>query len=110
MSYSEILDITDNRIKVQFEPHAVLALGRGTVAIGATNIAIPLPAFSCLATDLVFISNFTSSAANAVAMPLLSALIAVDANTGIPTLTVALAAQVANSAIVFNYFIYRRAN
>jgi hypothetical protein len=109
MSYSEILD-NNERIKAQFEPHAVLALGRGTVANGDTAVAIALPAFSCLATDLVFISNFTSSAAQAVGNALRSALIAVDAGTGIPTLTVTLAAPNAGVDIVFNYFIYRRAN
>jgi hypothetical protein len=109
MSYSEILDNTD-RIKAQFEPHAILALGRGTVANAATNVAIALPAFSCVATDLVFISNFTSSGVQAVSNALLSALIAVDAGTGVPTLTVTLAAPNAGADIVFNYFIYRRAN
>ena len=108
MSYSEILDDND-RIKAQFEPHAILALGRGTVVAGDTDIAIALPAFSCVATDLVFISNFTSSAAQAVANALRSAIIAVD-GAGVPTLTVTLGAQVAGADIVFNYFIYRAAN
>jgi hypothetical protein len=108
MSYSEILNIND-RIKAQFEPHAILALGRGTVANAATSVAIALPAFSCLATDLVFISNFTSSAGQAVGNALRSALIAVNAG-GIPTLTVTLAAPNAGAGIVFNYFIYRVAN
>jgi hypothetical protein len=109
MSYSEILNETD-RIKAQFEPHAILALGRGTVANAATNVAIALPPFSCLATDLVFISNFTSSAAQAVANSLRSAIIVVDAGTGVPTLTVTLGAPNAGVDIVFNYFIYRVAN
>jgi hypothetical protein len=108
MSYSEILDNND-RIKAQFEPHAILALGQGTVANGNTSVAIPLPAFSCLATDLVFISNFTSSALQAVGNALRSALIAVD-GAGVPTLTVTLGAANAGADIVFNYFIYRRAN
>ena len=108
MSYSEILDNND-RIKAQFEPHAILALGSGTVANGDTNVDIPLPAFSCLATDLVFISNFTSSAAQAVGNALRSALIAVD-GAGVPTLTVTLAAGNGGVGIVFNYFIYRAAN
>lgn len=109
MSYSELLNITDDRIRVQFEPHAILALGRGTVANGATNVAIPLPAFSCVATDLVFISNFTSSGIQAVGNALRSALIAVD-GAGVPTLTVTLGAANAGADIVFNYFIYRAAN
>lgn len=108
MSYSEILDIND-RIKAQFEPHAILALGRGTVANAASNVAIALPAFSCVATDLVFISNFTSSQAQAVGNALRSALIAVD-GAGVPTLTVTLGAANAGADIVFNYFIYRAAN
>jgi hypothetical protein len=108
MSYSEILDNND-RIKAQFEPHAILALGSGTVANGDTSVAIALPAFSCVATDLVFISNFTSSAAQAVANALRSALIAVD-GAGVPTLTVTLAAPNGGVNIVFNYFIYRAAN
>lgn len=108
MSYSEILDNND-RIKAQFEPNAILALGRGTVAGGDNNVAIPLPAFSCVATDLVFISNFTSSGVQAVANALRSALIAVD-GAGVPTLTVTLAAANAGADILFNYFIYRAAN
>ena len=109
MSYSEILNEND-RIKAQFEPHAILALGRGTVVGGDTDIAIALPPFSCVATDLVFISNFTSSGAQAVANALRSAIIAVDAGTGVPTLTVTLGAANAGADIVFNYFIYRAAN
>jgi hypothetical protein len=108
MSYSEILDNND-RIKPQFEPHAILALGRGTVANAATAIAIPLPAFSCVATDLVFISNFTSTAAQATGNALRSAIIAVD-GAGVPTLTVTLGAANAGVDILFNYFIYRAAN
>jgi|688.fasta_scaffold04931_16 hypothetical protein len=108
MSYSEILDVND-RLKAQFEPHAVLALGRGTVANAATNVAIVLPAFSCVATDLVFISNFTSTAAQATGNALRSAIIAVD-GAGIPTLTVTLGAANAGVDILFNYFIYRAAN
>ena len=108
MSYSEILNETD-RIKAQFEPHAILALGRGTVANAATSVAIALPAFSCVATDLVFISNFTSAALQAVGNALRSAIIAVD-GAGVPTLTVTLGAANAGADIVFNYFIYRTAN
>lgn len=108
MSYSEILDNND-RIKAQFEPNAILALGRGTVANAATNVAIALPAFSCLATDLVFISNFTCSVAQATANALRSAIIVVD-GAGVPTLTVTLGAANAGVDIVFNYFIYRAAN
>jgi hypothetical protein len=108
MSYSEILDNND-RIKAQFEPNAILALGRGTVANAATSVAIALPAFSCVATDLVFISNFTSAGLQAVGNSLRSAIIAVD-GAGVPTLTVTLGAANAGADIVFNYFIYRAAN
>ena len=108
MSYSEILDNND-RIKAQFEPHAILALGRGTVANAATDVDIALPAFSCLATDLVFISNFTSTGLQAVGNALRSAIIAVN-GAGVPTLTVTLGAANAGADIVFNYFIYRAAN
>ena len=108
MSYSEMLNDND-RIKAQFEPHAILALGRGTVVGGDTDIAIALPAFSCLATDLVFISNFTSAGLQAVGNSLRSALIAVN-GAGVPTLTVTLGAANAGADIVFNYFIYRAAN
>lgn len=109
MSYSEILNKTTNRILTQFEPHAILALGQGTVINGATATAIVLPAFSCVAADIVIISNFTSTAAQVIANPTRSAVIAVD-GAGVPTLTVALAAQNAGAAIVFNYTIYRAAN
>ena len=108
MSYSEMLNDND-RIKAQFEPHAILALGRGTVVGGDTDIAIALPAFSCLATDLVFISNFTSAGLQAVGNALRSAIIAVN-GAGVPTLTVTLGAANAGADIVFNYFIYRAAN
>lgn len=109
MSYSEILNKTTNRILPQFEPNAILALGNGTVINGATATAIVLPAFSCVATDIVIISNLTCSAAQAIANPLRSAIIAVD-GAGVPTLTVTLAAQNAGAGIVFNYTIYRAAN
>jgi hypothetical protein len=109
MSYIEILNKTTNRILTQFEPHAILALGQGTVVNGATATGIALPAFSCVATDIVIISNFTSSAVQALGNPLRSAIIAVD-GAGIPTLNVTLAAQNAGAAIVFNYTIYRAAN
>ena len=109
MSYSEILNKTTNRILTQFEPHAILALGQGTIINGATATGIVLPAFTCVATDIVIISNFTCSAVQAVANPLRSAIIAVD-GAGIPTLNVTLAAPNGGAAIIFNYTIYRAAN
>ena len=109
MSYSEILNKTTNRILTQFEPHAILALGQGTIINGATATGIVLPAFTCVATDIVIISNFTCSAVQAVANPLRSAIIAVD-GAGVPTLNVTLAAQNGGAAILFNYAIYRAAN
>lgn len=109
MSYSEILNKTTNRILTQFEPHAILALGQGTVVNGASATGIVLPAFSCVATDIVIISKFTSSQAQAIANPLRSAIINVDA-AGVPTLNVSLAAPNGGAGIVFNYTIYRAAN
>jgi hypothetical protein len=109
MSYSEILNKTTNRILTQFEPNAILALGQGTIINGATATGVVLPAFSCVATDIVIISNFTSTAAQALANPLRSAIINVD-GAGVPTLNVTLAAQNGGANIVFNYTIYRAAN
>lgn len=109
MSYSEILNKTTKRILPQFEPHAILALGQGTVVNASTATAIALPDFSCVATDIIIISNFTSTAGQAIANPTRSAIIAVD-GAGLPTLTVTLAAQNAGAGIVFNYTIYRAVN
>jgi|688.fasta_scaffold04931_17 hypothetical protein len=107
MSYSEILDATQ-RIKTQFNRHATLAIGESQVLVGTNVRAIALPAFSCVATDLVNISFKNSSAANADAAPLRSAVITVVG--GVPTLTVTLAAQPAGTGVDFNYVIYRAAN
>ena len=111
MSYSEILDVTTQRIKTQFNRHATLAIGTGSIlAAAGTQAVIPLPAFSCIATDLVNVSFRNASAANADTSPLRSAVIAVNAANGVPTLTITLAAQAAAAAIEFNYVVYRAAN
>jgi hypothetical protein len=126
MSYAEILDETTQRIKTQFNRHATLApkpgvkphptapatlaIGTGSILVTATQAVIPLPAFSCIATDLVNVSFSTASAANANASPLRSAIIAVNALNGVPTLTITVAAQAAGTAIEFNYVVYRAAN
>jgi hypothetical protein len=110
MSYAEILDETTQRIKTQFNRHATLAIGTGSILATATQAVIPLPAFSCIATDLVNVSFSTASTANANGSPLRSAVIAVNALNGVPTLTITVAAQAAGTAIEFNYVVYRAAN
>jgi hypothetical protein len=110
MSYAEILDETTQRIKTQFNRHATLAIGTGSILVTATQAVIPLPAFSCIATDLVNVSFSTASTANANGSPLRSAVIAVNALNGVPTLTITVAAQAAGTAIEFNYVVYRAAN
>lgn len=110
MSYTEILDATTQRIKTQFNRHATLAIGTGSILAAQTQAVIPLPAFSCIATDLVNVSFRTASAANADASPLRSAVIVVNPANGIPTLTITVAAQAVATAIEFNYVVYRAAN
>ena len=48
MSYTEILDATTQRIKTQFNRHATLAIGTGSVLAAQTQAVIPLPPFSCI--------------------------------------------------------------
>jgi hypothetical protein len=110
MSYAEILDATTQRIKTQFNRHATLAIGPSSILAGQTQAVIPLPAFSCIATDLVNVSFRTASAANADASPLRSAVIAVNPANGVPTLTITVAAQAVGTAIEFNYVVYRVVN
>jgi hypothetical protein len=110
MSYSEILDNTTQRIKTQFNRHATLAIGTGSIVVGGTQAVIPLPAFSCIATDLVNVSFRSVSAANADASPLRSAVITVNPANGVPTITITVAAQAVGTAIDFNYVVYRAAN
>lgn len=110
MSYSEILDNTTQRIKTQFNRHATLAIGPASIVAGATTAVIPLPAFSCIATDLVCVSYRNASAANADAAPVRSAVIVVNALNGVPTLTITVAAQAAAANIDLNYVVYRAAN
>ena len=110
MSYAEILDETTQRIKTQFNRHATLAIGTGSILVTATQAVIPLPAFSCIATDLVNVSFSTASTANANGSPLRSAVIVVNPANGVPTLTITVAAQAAGTAIEFNYVVYRAAN
>jgi type IV pilus biogenesis protein CpaD/CtpE len=110
MSYSEILNATTQRIKTQFNRHATLAIGPSSILANQTQAVILLPAFSCIATDLVNLSFRNASAANADASPLRSAVITVNPANGVPTLTVTVAAQAAGTAIEFNYVIYRAAN
>ena len=110
MSYSEILS-PQNRILLQFKPNAVLAIGKLNYAVGANEAAQVLPAFSCLATDIVLttLAN-TTNAQTALDCSVRIATIAV-AGGGIPTLTVRLSANVpANGAIELNYVILRAAN
>ena len=110
MSYTEILDATTQRIKTQFNRHATLAIGPSSILANQTQAVIPLPPFSCIATDLVNVSFRTASAANADASPLRSAVITVNPANGVPTLTVTVAANAAGTAIEFNYVVYRAAN
>ena len=110
MSYSEILS-PQNRILTQFKPHAVLAIGKLNYAVGANEAAQALPAFSCLATDIV-LTTFanTTNAQAALDCQVRIATIAV-AGGGIPTLTVRLSANVpVNGGIELNYVILRAAN
>jgi hypothetical protein len=109
MSYSEILNDTTQRIKTQFNRHATLAIGESSILVNANQRAIQLPAYSCIATDLVNISFKNASAANADASPLRSAVITVGGG-GVPTLTVTVAANTAGTVIEFNYIVYRAAN
>ena len=115
MSYSEILTETTERIRTQFKPHAVLAIGQITFNGGAANdttVDVVLNAFQCLATDLCMTTHSVcSNAATALACSVRIATIAVDANTGVPTLTVTLSAAVgAGQTLVENYVILRAAN
>lgn len=110
MSYAEILDETTQRIKTQFNRHATLVIGTGSILPGQAQAVIPLPAFSCIATDLVNVSFSTASSANANASPLRSAVIVVNPANGVPTLTITVAANAAAAAIEFNYVVYRAAN
>jgi hypothetical protein len=110
MYYSEILDDTTQRIKTQFNRHATLAIGTGTVLAGQTQAVIPLPAFSCIATDLVNVAFRNASGANADAAPLRSAVITVNPANGVPTLTITVATVAAATAIDLNYVVYRAAN
>lgn len=110
MSYSEILS-PQNRILTQFKPHAVLAIGKLNYAVGANEVAQALPAFSCLATDIV-LTTFanTTNAQAALDCQVRIATIAV-AGGGIPTLTVRLSAIVpGGGGIELNYVILRAAN
>ena len=112
MSYSELLNETGGeRIKTQFKPHAVLAIGQINYAAGETTQNVVLNAFQCLATDLCMTthSNCSNNAA-ALASVVRLATIAVD-GAGVPTLTVTLSAAVlAGQSIVENYVILRAAN
>jgi type IV pilus biogenesis protein CpaD/CtpE len=110
MSYAEILDDTTQRIKTQFNRHATLAIGTGSILATQTQAVILLPAFSCIATDLVNVSFRNASAANADTSPLRSAVITVNPANGVPTLTITVAAQAAATAIEFNYVVYRAVN
>jgi|694.fasta_scaffold04931_18 hypothetical protein len=111
MSYSEILSETTERIRTQFKPHAVLAIGQINYIANATTADVVLPAFSCLATDICMTTHSNcSNNATALACSVRIATIAVDGN-GIPTLTVTLSAAVpAGQTIVENYVILRAAN
>lgn len=110
MSYSEILT-PQNRILTQFKPHGVLAIGKLNYAVGDINATQALPAFSCLATDIV-LTTFanTTNAQTALDCTVRVATIAVG-GLGIPTLTVTLSVVVpGGGAIELNYVILRAAN
>jgi hypothetical protein len=111
MSYSEILNETTQRVKTQFKPHAVLAIGQ--INFNATEITenVVLNAFQCLATDLCMTTHSNcSNNATALACSVRIATIAVD-GAGVPTLTVTLSAAVpAGQSIVENYVILRAAD
>lgn len=110
MSYSEILS-PQNRILTQFKPNAVLAIGKLNYAAGANTAQQALPAFSCLATDIV-LTTFaaTLTAQTALDCSVRIATIAV-AGAGIPTVTVTLSANVpAGGSLELNYVILRAAN
>lgn len=112
MSYSEILTETTERIRTQFKPHAVLAIGQINYIAGENTQDVVLNAFQCLATDLCMTTHSNcSNNATALACSVRIATIAVDANTGVPTLTVTLSAGVpAGQTLVENYVILRAAN
>jgi hypothetical protein len=112
MSYSDLLNETGGqRIRTQFKPHAVLAIGQ--INYNATDISkdVVLNAFQCLATDLCMTTHSNcSNNATALACSVRIATIAVD-GAGVPTLTVTLSAAVpAGQTIVENYVILRAAN
>jgi hypothetical protein len=111
MSYSEILTETTERIRTQFKPHAVLAIGQINYIAGATTADVVLPAFSCVATDLCMTTHSNcSNNATALACSVRIATIAVD-GAGVPTLTVTLSAAVpGGQTLVENYVILRAAN
>jgi hypothetical protein len=112
MSYSEILTETNERIRTQFKPHAVLAIGQINYAAGETTKDVVLNAFQCVDTDLCMTTHSEcSNAATALACSVRIATIAVDGNTGVPTLTVTLSDAVpGGQTIVENYIILRAAN
>lgn len=112
MSYSDLLNETGGqRIRTQFKPHAVLAIGQINYNAGDTTQNVVLNAFQCLATDLCMTTHSNcSNAATALACSVRIATIAVD-GAGVPTLTVTLSAAVpAGQTIVENYVILRAAN
>ena len=112
MSYSEILNETGGeRIRTQFKPHAVLAIGQINYVAGENTKDVVLSAFQCLDTDLCMTTHSNcSNNATALACSVRIATIAVD-GAGVPTLTVTLSANVpAGQTIVENYVILRAAN
>jgi hypothetical protein len=112
MSYSEILNETGGeRIRTQFKPHAVLAIGQVTFNANETTVNVVLSAFQCLATDLCMTTHSEcSNAATALACSVRIATIAVD-GAGVPTLTITLSAPVpGGQTLEENYIILRAAN
>jgi hypothetical protein len=111
MSYSEILNDTTDRVKTQFKPHAVLAIGQINYNAGENTKDVVLNAFQCLATDICMTTHSNcSNNATALACSVRIATIAVDA-AGVPTLTVTLSANVpGGQTLVENYVILRAAN
>ena len=111
MSYSEILNDTTDRVKTQFKPHAVLAIGQINYVAGQNSVDVVLAAFQCLATDICMTTHSNcSNNATALACSVRIATIAVDA-AGVPTLTVTLSANVpGGQTLVENYVILRAAN
>ena len=99
------------RIRTQFKPHAVLAIGQINYVAGENSKNVVLAAFQCAATDICMTTHSNcSNAPTALACSVRIATIAVD-GAGIPTLTVTLSANVpGGQTLVENYIILRAAD